>query len=349
MDLNFKKLFSVFLFAFSFLLGKPIYAQGVLVHGWNDYFAKQENWVQTENNIFFPKNAEQLQPDIYTFFIHQSFFGNVKNRIFSGIYSSGNRKNAVILGENVTIPRMNDTGGILTKIQAVGGDGDDYYSMCYIAVDNKNPLNNSVLFGDKPWPAGDYDVPCAQNVFAVLDKKDLLGAIDIGHRDQSEGPSDSFIMSNQTFSVSEGELSVTLRAPFGYGLTPKVSFVPQESSILSEIKVFSADGKWTLPVVSGIQLGSEQYENQYLNVDDDLTKIHQYKLRWTKLADGFLFTWYLNGYAYAHRIVNIEKMPQFKLKIELDAKKTNTFDYPVTKNSYLSLFDIRLSRFGENK
>lgn len=349
MNLNFKNLFSIFFFIFSFLLGKQIYAQGVLLHGWNDYFAKQDNWVQTGNNIFFPANTDLFQPDFYTFFIHESFFGNVKNRVFSGIYSIGNRKNGIILDENVTIPRVNDAGGFLTKIQAVGGNGDDYYSMCYIAVDNKNPLNNSVLFGDKPWPAGDYDVPCAQNIFAVSNKKDLLGAIDIGHGDQSEGPSHSFITSSQIFSVPEGEFSVTLRAPFGYGLTPKVSFVPQESSIISEIKVFSADGKWTLPVISGVQLGSEQYENQYLNIDDDLTKIHQYKFQWKKVAHGFLFTWYLNEYAYAHRIVNIEKMPQFKLRIELDARKTDTFDSSVTKNSYLSLFDIRLSRFGENK
>lgn len=349
MEVKFEKLFSVFFFLFALLLGNSIYAQGVLVHGWNDYFGKQDNWVQTGDNISFPENTNQIQPDIYTFFIDESFFGNVKNRIFSGIYSNGERKNAVILDKNVTIPRMNETGGILEKIQAVGGDQNDYYSMCYIDIEAKNPLNNSVLFGDKPWPAGDYDVPCAQNVLAVLDKKDLLAAIDIGHGDQSKEPSRSLITSKDDFTILEGNLSVTLRPPFGYGLTPKVFLVPQENSIFSEIKIFSADGKWTLPVVSGIQLGSEKYENQYLNVDDDLTKIHQYKLQWNKVADGILFTWYLNGYAYAHRIFHVEKMPKFKLKIELDAKEVHSIDYPVSKNSYLSLFDIRLSRFGENK
>lgn len=326
-----------------FLVGKS-FSEENLIHGWSDYFKDSQNWVTSGDLVFFPGTSQRDQDAIYTFFIDNSFFGNVKNRVFSGIYTFGNRQSAIILGNQVHIPRINQEGGTLSKIQAVGGNGNDYFSMCYITIDPHNPLQGSTLFGDKPWPAGDYPVPCAQNVVAVQSGMDRLGALQIGHQDQTIFSSTNSVISRETFGVSSGELSVTLRAPFGYGLTPKVSLVVQEDSLLSEVQVFSADGKWTLPVVSGMRFANEKYENQYLNVDDDLTSIHQYKVHWNQIGQMVQFVWSLNDHAYASKIVTLDHMPKFKIKVQLDAKKNDQAALPISKESDLSVFDIRLSK-----
>lgn len=327
----------------AFQTGKA-FSEGNLIHGWSDYFKDSRNWLVSGDLVFFPNINQKDQDAIYTFFIDDSFFGNVKNRVFSGIYTFGNRQNAVIIGNQAHIPRINQEGGTLSKIQAVGGNGNDYFSMCYIHVDPNNPLQGSTLFGDKPWPAGDYPVPCAQNVLAVQSGVDRLGALQIGHQDQTILSSTNNVISRETFDVSSGELSVTLRAPFGYGLTPSVSLVSQENSPLSEVKIFSADGKWTLPVVSGMRFTNEKYENQYLNVDDDLTSIHQYKVHWNQIGQMVQFMWSLNDHAYASKIVTLDRMPKFKIKVQLDAKKNDQVTLPISKESDLSVFDIRLSK-----
>lgn len=336
---------SIFIYSSLIAFHAGASASGQLIHGWDDYFKNKANWTQEGSNIYFPENTSPSTPDTYTFFVDKTFFGDATNRVFSGIYSQGGRKNAVLTGNIATIPRTNAEGGNLIKIQAVGGNGNDYFSMCYISVDPQNPLHNSKLYGDKPWPNGDYNVPCAQNVIAVWDGKDILGALNVGHDDQSENGSNDTVLTNEIFDVPEGELSVTLRAPFGYGLTPVVSLVPQSQSSLGEVQIFSADGKWTLPVVAGVQVDGEKYEHQYLNMDDDLTAIHQYKVQWTKVQGGVQLAWYLGEYQYASQIVSATDMPQFKLKIALKAQENDAPPVPMTTNSFLSVFDMRLNQF----